>query len=40
MNELVNHHVSGQLKVAPEHTDPLYFENDGKTFAPILKIIS
>lgn len=30
MKELVNHHVSGQLKVAPEHTDPYVLQMMGK----------
>ncbi len=30
MKELVNHHVSGQLKVAPEHTDPFILQMMGK----------
>ena len=30
MKELVSHHVSGQLKVAPEHTDPYVLQMMGK----------
>lgn len=30
MKELVHHHVSGQLKVAPEHTDPYILQMMGK----------
>jgi uncharacterized radical SAM protein YgiQ len=30
LQELVRHHVSGQLKVAPEHTDPRVLELMGK----------
>jgi uncharacterized radical SAM protein YgiQ len=30
MKELVNHHVSGQLKIAPEHTDPYVLQMMGK----------
>lgn len=30
MKELVQHHVSGQLKVAPEHTDPYILQMMGK----------
>ena len=30
MREIVNHHVSGQLKVAPEHTAPAVLKLMGK----------
>lgn len=30
LHEVVNHHVSGQLKVAPEHTDPYVLKMMGK----------
>jgi uncharacterized radical SAM protein YgiQ len=30
LEEIVQHHVSGQLKVAPEHTDPKVLEKMGK----------
>jgi uncharacterized radical SAM protein YgiQ len=30
MNELVGHHVSGQLKIAPEHTEPNVLKKMGK----------
>jgi uncharacterized radical SAM protein YgiQ len=33
MRELVNHHVGGHLKVAPEHTDPLVLEKMRKPAA-------
>ena len=31
LEEIVQHHVSGQLKIAPEHTDPTVLEKMGKT---------
>ncbi|MEN6523357.1 MAG: radical SAM protein, partial [Anaerolineaceae bacterium] len=31
LEEIVQHHVSGQLKVAPEHTDPKILNKMGKT---------
>lgn len=36
MKELVSHHVSGQLKVAPEHTDPYVLQMMGKPSAQSL----
>ncbi len=36
MQELVKHHTSGQLKVAPEHMRPEHVETHGQTARPII----